>query len=279
MVFIDAHNHIQDPRVARSLEDIFATYESHGVVFSALNATHPDDWATVASLAKRYSFLVPNFGVHPWFIKDLPSNWKDTLRSLVTDIPSGIGEVGIDGWHKEFDTKKQEEIFLAQLAMAAELNLPISIHGLRRWSRLLELLQNNPLPTCGFLLHSYGGPEEMIPSFAKLGGYFSCPGFFLSPDREMKLRVFSAVPEGRLLLETDSPDQNLPEALDLYRLASAVDGKRINHPGNIVAIYEGVAQLRGISVESLSTMVEANFRRLFSPVLSKKSPTSQAALT
>jgi len=273
MVFIDSHNHIQDPRLERSLGDILATCDSLGVTLSALNGTHPDDWASISGLAKRHNCLVPNFGVHPWFINDLPSNWKETLHSFLSDVPSGIGEVGIDGWRKEFDATQQEGIFLEQLAIAAERNLPVSIHGLRRWGRLLELLQNNPVPTCGFLLHSYGGPAEMIPSFTKLGGYFSCPGFFLSPGREMKLRVFTSVPEDRLLIETDSPDQNLPENLDRYRIASAVDGKRINHPANIVAVYEGVARLRGITIDSLSTIAEANFRRLFAPVLSKRSQT------
>jgi len=250
---------------------------SAGVTFSAVNGTHPTDWTEVAVLVERHSFLVANFGVHPWFIENLPPDWEETLLSFLTTIPSGIGEIGIDGWRKEFDPADQERIFLSQLAIAAERNLPVSIHGLRRWGRLLELLQSNPLPDCGFLLHSYGGPEEMIPAFTKLGGYFSCPGFFLSPGREMKLRVFKAVPEDRLLIETDAPDQNLPESLDRYRLASSTDAKRVNHPANIVAIYEGVAQLRGMSVDALCARADSNFRNLFSPVLTKRvqaSPTS-----
>ncbi len=274
MSFIDSHNHIQDDRFGDSREEILAICVSSGVTFSAVNGTHPDDWPHVASLAKRHSFLVPSFGVHPWFINNLPTNWEETLRSYINETPSGIGEIGIDGWRKDFDPVEQERIFLSQLAIAAEKNLPVSIHGLRRWGRLLELLRNNPLPGCGFLLHSYGGPEEMIPSFAKLGGYFSCPGFFLSPGREMKLRVFKEVPEERLLLETDAPDQNLPENLDRYRLLTSNDTKRVNHPANIIAVYEGVAQLRGISIESLSNLAEANFRRLFAPVLNERAKTS-----
>jgi TatD DNase family protein len=277
MGFVDSHNHIQDPRLVASRGEIFSICVSHGVTLSALNGTHPNDWADVATLANQHSFLVPNFGVHPWFIDNLPANWEETLRSFITTIPSGIGEIGIDGWRKEFDPVDQERIFLTQLSIAAETNLPVSIHGLRRWGRLLELLQNSPLPDCGFLLHSYGGPKELIPSFAKLGGYFSCPGFFLSPGRQMKLRVFKAVPEERLLIETDAPDQNLPEDLDRYRLVSSQDTKRVNHPANIVAVYQGVAQLRGISIEALSTLAESNFRRLFDPVLSKRAQVSPLA--
>jgi TatD DNase family protein len=107
----------------------------------------------------------------------------------------------------------------------------------------------------------------MIPEFSKLGGYFSCPGFFLRPGREMKLAVFCHVPRDRLLIETDAPDQNLPEELDAYRLASTVDGARINHPANITAVYSGVAKLLKCDIEALSADIERNFCRLFAPVL------------
>jgi TatD DNase family protein len=185
-----------------------------------------------------------------------------------------VGEIGIDGWKKEFDSATQEDIFTRQLALAAELERPVSIHGLRKWGRLLELIKKNPRPRCGFLLHSYGGPKEMIAEFAKLGAYFSCPGFFLSPGREMKLAVFRDVPSDRLLLETDAPDQKLPEHLDSYKLVSAVDGTRINHPATIAQVYEGVAALRGVTLDYLAQSVERNFYALFGNILKVESPTA-----
>ena len=53
----------------------------------------------------------------------------------------------------------------------------LSIHCLKAWGMLLEILQNEPRPHCGFMLHSFGGPGELIPRLAELGGYFSFPGF------------------------------------------------------------------------------------------------------
>jgi len=270
MGFIDSHNHLQDTRFAESREAILLASIACGITFSALNGTHPDDWERVAALAKLHPFLIPNFGVHPWFISELPTDWEAALRAWLSAVPSGVGEIGIDGWRKEFDPIEQERIFVKQLAIAAERNVPASIHGLRRWGRLLELLRANPRPECGFLLHSYGGPAEMIDSFAELGGYFSCPGFFLSPGREMKLEVFRHVPEERLLLETDAPDQKLPECLDQYKLLSPHDRQRLNHPATIVAVYEGVGHLRGMPTEHLVEVAERNFRRLFAPVLARR---------
>jgi TatD DNase family protein len=270
MGFVDAHNHIQDERFAPDRDALCTSCQQIGVVLSAVNGATPADWPIVAELAKRYPWIVPNFGVHPWYIDDLPSNWKEMLCSFLDQIPSGIGEVGIDGWRKEFNRELQEEIFIEQLAIAAERNLPISIHGLRRWGRLLEILRSSARPDCGFMLHSYGGPAEMIPSFAELGGYFSFPGFFLKPGREMKLSVFNKVPPDRLLIETDAPDQNLPEELDRYHLSTAADALRLNHPANIVAVYQGLASFLERPIGSLCSEVEGNFRRLFSPVLNQR---------
>ena len=269
MRYIDAHNHLQDDRFGHEYQRLATACEDSGVVLSAVNGACPEDWPLVATLAKTYPWVVPNFGVHPWYINNLPSDWETTLRHFLDQVPSGIGETGIDGWRKEFDPKLQEEIFLRQLAIAAHRNLPISIHGLRRWGRLLELLQKSERPACGFLLHSYGGPAEMIPAFAKIGGYFSCPGFFMRPGREMKLAVFRYVPRDRLLIETDAPDQNLPEELDTYRLSSATDSTRINHPANIASIYRELATFLDCSLESLCLDVEKNFLRLFDTVIRK----------
>jgi len=267
MRFIDAHNHLQDERFGPKRLQVAEESRTAGVVWSAVNGACPDDWPTVAALAEQFPWVLPNFGVHPWYIKDLPTDWESTLLHFLEKIPSGIGETGIDGWRKEFDSAEQERIFVRQLAIAAERNLPISIHGLRRWGRLLEILNNSARPDCGFVLHSYGGPVEMLPAFAKLGGYFSCPGFFLKPGREMKLSVFRSVPPERLLIETDAPDQNLPENLDRYQLSSKTDGARINHPGNISAVYGGLAEFVGLPLEELCVNVEANFCRLFKPVI------------
>jgi TatD DNase family protein len=267
MRLFDAHNHIQDQRFGVPVEALLHDSQRVGVIANVVNGTSPSDWDRVLQLAAQHSIVVPSLGVHPWYIQDLPHDWFERLSGLIQTTQAGVGEVGIDGWRKEFDPAAQEDIFIRQLVLAAEYDRPISIHGLRRWGRLLELLKKYPRPRCGFLLHSYGGPREMIADFTKLGGYFSCPGFFLSPGREMKLNVFRDVPSERLLLETDAPDQKLPEHLDDYNLASSVDGTRINHPATILRVYEGMAALRGTTLKQLAECVERNFHSLFGNIL------------
>jgi TatD DNase family protein len=213
-------------------------------------------------LARENKIVLPSFGYHPWYLSERTPDWKRNLEKFLDQIPSAIGEIGLDRWKPDLPYEPQEEIFLAQLKIAAERNLPVSIHCLQTWGRLLELLQNNPRPSCGFVLHSFGGPAEMIPAFAKLGAYFSFPGYFLH-ERKLKQReAFKSVPPEKLLIETDAPDQNLPIEKTLFPLADG-NGKPLNHPANLSAVYSGLAEFLSEKTESLAVQVEENFQRIF----------------
>jgi TatD DNase family protein len=168
----------------------------------------------------------------------------------------------LDRWKPDLSYGGQEEVFLAQLRLAAERNLPVSIHCLQAWGRLLELLQKNPRPARGLVLHSFGGPAEMIPALTKLGTYFSFPGYFLHERKVRQRETFRQVPRDRLLLETDAPDQPLPSGQVLFPLAAA-DGKPLNHPANLPAVYQGLAEFLHEPVASLAARVAENFLRVF----------------
>ena len=150
-----------------------------------------------------------------------------------------------------------------QLRLAAERNLPVSIHCLQAWGRLLEILRAEPRPRCGFLLHSYGGPQEMIAPLAELGAYFSFPGYFAHERKTRQRETFKSVPPDRLLIETDAPDQLLPPEHNRYPLADAASGKPLNHPANLGAVYDFMAGLLDEPLERLAPRVEQNFLRLF----------------
>ena len=105
----------------------------------------------------------------------------------------------------------------------------------------------------------------MIPAFAKLGAYFSFPGYFLHERKLRQRETFKQVPANRLLVETDAPDQLLPAEKILHPLAGA-DGKPLNHPANLVAVYSGLAEFLGEKVESLAARVEENFLCVFDQI-------------
>jgi len=262
MKFYDAHNHLQDDRFAGRQSELLATCEKSGVARMVVNGACESDWPSVFALARENRIVLPSFGCHPWHLQERTPDWLKNLENFLDAIPSAVGEIGLDRWKPDLPYENQEEIFLAQLRVAAGRNLPVSIHCLQAWGRLHELLRDHPRPARGFVLHSFGGPAKMIPAFAKLGACFSFPGYFLHARKLRQRETFKKVPPDRLLVETDAPDQILPEEKNRHLLAGA-DGRPLNHPANLVAVYEGLAEFLGEKMETLAARVEENFQRVF----------------
>ena len=262
-MLFDAHNHLQDERLDGCRAAIMGGLPEMGLAEAVVNGSGEDDWADVAKLARDYEWVRPAFGLHPWYVKERTSEWKTRLVEWLDKFPRAVvGEIGLDRWIENPDTEAQVECFRWQLELAAERSRPATVHCLRAWGLLDEVLRASRLPGAGFLLHSYGGPAEMIPGFVKLGAYFSLSPYFGHERKAAQLAVFAQVPLERLLAESDAPDMWPPAHLNRHPL-SAADGGTINHPANLRVSYELLAKVRGMEVEALSGQIAENYRRLF----------------
>lgn len=267
MNLYDAHNHLQDERFQGRQAELLHAAAGVGVAAMVVNGSSEADWGDVARLGEIYPEVIPSFGVHPWYVHERTPQWLQTLEDLLDEYPrAAVGEIGLDRWKTDLPYDDQEEVFLAQWNLARARNRPASIHCLKCWGRLLELLQHHPAPACGFMLHSFGGPKEMINRFASLGAYFSFPGYYLHARKEGQREAFRGVPLERLLVETDAPDQNLPDELNEFPLVDQQRAK-INHPANLRAVCEGLARIRGVRAVELSATIAENFARLFGPAI------------
>ncbi len=260
MKLIDAHNHLHDARLAPHLPEILWTVDLECAV---VNGTREDDWPGVAALAAQHSWVLPSFGLHPWYVAGRSSRWFDKLLEELDAHPrAGVGEIGLDCWIEGHDLADQTAVFTAQLALAAQRNLPVTVHCIQAWGALWEIVRTHPLPARGFLIHAYGGSLEMVRSFARRGAYFSFSPYFLHERKAAQRAVFAAIPDDRLLVETDAPDLRPPDERNAHPLMDAT-GAPINHPANIATAYTGLAEIRGLEVEALTALVAANFARLF----------------
>ncbi len=253
----DAHCHLQDSRLSLRLPRLMEELSKTGVQKIVVNGTSEGDWDAVLQLGKN-SFVLPSLGLHPWYVAGCSTNWLQKLSTALESSLCAVGEIGLDRWMANADSKRQEEVFREQLALAARLDRPVSIHCLKAWGRLFEILSSEKLPSRGFLLHSYGGPAEMVDDFARLGAYFSFSGYFAQPRKVKQRETFQRMPADRLLMETDAPDMGLPEELQQFKLE---DG--LNHPANLRPVYEYAAEFLGVPLGKLAVQVEKNFQCLF----------------
>ena len=263
MRLFDAHNHLQSERLAGELDELASQIEASCISAMVVNGTCRADWNRVKEMALRWSWIVPAVGFHPWYLDSLPTDWRNQLEDFLNTFPSTIGEIGIDHWKSNIDEALQEEVFRGQLRIAKARSLPVSIHGLKAWGRLLEILRDVGHLPGGFLLHSYSGPRELIKPFVERGAYFSCSGAFLGPKREKALSLFAQIPLDRILVETDAPDQLSPEGLDRWKMHNLISGERLTHPLSLELTYEEISRIRGVTLETFSRHIEENFLRLF----------------
>jgi TatD DNase family protein len=278
MQFFDAHNHLQDARLAPHLDGLAAQLPALGLRRAVVNGTCEDDWPVVSRLSLRLPWVVPSFGLHPWDAGNRSARWLGRLRAALDAHPAAhVGEIGLDRWMldrarpddprlaglRRAPPGEQNEVLAAQLALAAERNRAATIHCLDAWGALVDLLGKTPLPSRGFLLHAYGGPVEMVPRLVRLGAYFSFNTAFVHDPKKRHAAAFAAIPADRLLAETDAPAMPPPPAARAHRLPPSPTGETLNHPANIIAAYTALAAIRGLPVGQLAAQLAANFEKLF----------------
>jgi TatD DNase family protein len=272
MEICDAHNHLHDARLLPHRAQILAELSRLNVTRAVVNGTRENDWDAVAALAAAESFVLPSFGLHPWRVAQRTPDWLNALRRQLAAHPeAGIGEIGLDRWVKGHDLELQKEMFLAQMEIAAAENRPATIHCLQAWGALWDLIEHRPVPACGFLLHAYGGPSEMVKGFVERGARFSFNPYFLHERKADQREVFRQIPLDRLLIETDAPDMLPPDDLNRFVLSDET-GAPINHPANIALAYDSLAQIRAMPVGELAEQVGENFSRLFGNTRVKSPP-------
>ena len=261
MKLFDCHNHIQDDRTFPMLEKVMAKTRLAGVEKMAVKGCCESDWPKVIEIANRHENVYLAFGLHPWFIAGRSSQCFQTLEHLLTTYPqASVGEIGIDHAIENRDDAEQEEIFLIQLEIARRFDRPVTIHCRRAWGRLLELLdQFGELPR-GMLIHCFGGSAEVATELVRRGAYVSFSGSITRPNAKQAGPAIRAVPDDRILIETDAPDL-LPYNVDVSCL---IENERpLNEPANLRFVLAKAAELRGVPEESLAGITFRNAQRFF----------------
>jgi TatD DNase family protein len=194
-------------------------------------------------------------GLHP---QELPSLSDDDVAAALLALDErlarepdivAIGETGLDARKGIGDADdafaRQRRVFEHHLAVARRTGLPLVLHGVRRDGPMLQLLDDDiaahgPLP--GTVWHGYSGSRDTA-RLAVARGVHIAIGFMALDERARRLReAIPAIPDDRLLLETDAP----PLA-----------------PARLVEVAAAVASLRGQSVQHVQRVTADNAARLF----------------
>ncbi|AZI89417.1 3'-5' ssDNA/RNA exonuclease TatD [Kosakonia sp. CCTCC M2018092] len=242
----------------RDRDDIVSRAQAAGVTGMLITGTNLHESQQAQQLTQRYARCWSTAGVHPHD----SSSWTDeTARAIraLAAMPGvvAIGECGLD-FNRNFSTpQEQERAFSAQLALAAELNLPVFLHCRDAHQRFLTLLDPwlDKLP--GAVLHCFTGSAHEAQECIARGLWLGITGWVCDERRGLELReVVPMIPADRLMIETDAP-WLLPRDL------KPKPASRRNEPALLAHILTTVAELRGETPQALSTATDENVKRLF----------------
>ncbi len=215
--------------------------------------TGRDDHPRVVDMASRLTpWVYGTLGFHPHDAKDFTAADEHYMREHLRDSRIvGVGEIGLDYYYSHSDHDIQREVFRKQMAIAADLKLPVEIHTRDAEADTVEILREYSGRVRG-LLHCFTGTQDLADQALALGYNISISGVVTFKNAEPLRAVVKSVPLNRLHLETDAPF-----------LAPVPHRGKKNEPALMVHTAQVVADLKGISLEELARATGENARALF----------------
>ena len=260
LFFIDAHCHINSDQLRADAETVVIRAANAGVKrMLTVGCDLPDSAEAVEQAALYGAYGVyATVGVHPHEAATVADGLPDELLKLADHRSVvAIGETGLDYYYNHSPRDVQRNVFQMHIDWALKVNKPLVVHvrnaegdslAMDDALVLLEGLAQKPI----LMFHCYAGGLHYMDAMKGLDAYISIAGPVTWPKGDELRAVASAVPEERLLCETDSP-----------WLSPQPKRGKINEPAHVRFVYETIAEERGLALDVFTRIVDANAARLF----------------
>jgi TatD DNase family protein len=251
MALIDTHTHINYLEKITPEESV-QNAASNGVEILLVPSASPEDIDNVPELVKKFDNVYGMLGVHP----EDAEKWTDDILDKIREYSKSekivaIGEIGLDYYWDKEHKDIQKDIFIKQVKIANELNLPISVHDRDAHKDTFDILKEHN-KTSKVVLHCFSGSVEFARECLKEGWYIAIGGVVTFKSAYKMQEVAKAVPLDRLLLETDAP----------YLTPVPFRGKE-NQPAYVKYVAMEIAKLREIPYEEVAEATTKNAKFVF----------------
>ena len=249
-MYIDTHAHLYYDDLKNQLGDVVKRAEAAGVTQIICVGTDLQSSKTSISIAEKYNAVFATVGVHPHDAKDRPDDYLRQLRDLASHSKVvAMGEMGLD-YFRDFSPRNvQKEVFLSQLALAREMDLPAVIHNRDADEDILKILEEVRYERS--VLHCFSGDTEMAGRAVSLGCFLSFTGNVTFGKNHTEA-VLSAIPMDRIMLETDCPF-----------MAPIPNRGKLNEPANILHIAQKIADIKRIDVSEVAESTTSTAQYFF----------------
>ena len=251
-MLFDTHAHMDDRRFDDDRHELLASLPEKGVTLVMNPGCSLASSRDAVALAEKYHHVYAAVGSHPDAADEVDESVIQEYRKLCKLNPKikAIGEIGLDYYYDDVPRDVQLRAFRAQMALAAELNLPVIVHERDAHADGLAIVDE--FPTVTGVFHCYSGSVEMAKELIKRGWYIGFTGVLTFKNAKKAVEVAAAIPHDRLVLETDCP----------YMSPEPFRGKR-NDPGKLYRMAEKLAEIWGVSDEEAAQITFENGKRLY----------------
>jgi TatD DNase family protein len=179
-MIIDTHIHLDDKRYEDDLDEVINKAKEVGVERFIIPGADAKTLQRAVEIAEHYEHVYFAVGIHPY---DIDSFNEDNFTKYIKHEKCvAVGECGLDYFRldgsdeeKEFEKKKQAEVFIAQIKLAKKYKKPLIIHIRDASSDSKKILLNTKADEVGGVLHCYNADDELL-SLADNGFYFGIGG-------------------------------------------------------------------------------------------------------
>ena len=252
-MIIDTHCHLDDTRYDDDINSVIKNALDNKVDKIIIPGADINDLPKAAKIANSYENIYFAAGVHPYEIDGYD---ESVIRKFAKDPKCvAIGECGLDYFRLPDDNvdeykSKQKDIFISQIKLAIELNLPLIIHIRDANEDSLKILKEYEDKLVGGVLHCFNASPILLELSSKF--YYGIGGVLTFKNAKKLVEILPKIPLNRLLIETDAP----------YLTPEPHRGKR-NEPAFTTFVADKMSDILGMSRDEIEGLTTQNAIRLF----------------
>ena len=256
---IDIGVNLTNSRFEKDIEDVLSRADNAGIQHMLITGTDVDESKKALALCQQYPAIMScTAGVHPHDADNVSANFISNLKALA-HLPEvkAIGECGLD-YNRNFSTPtNQKRIFIEQIKLAEELQLPLFLHQRDAFNEWFDILSPYFDRIPAMVSHCFTGNAQQLKHCLNAGMFIGITGWICDERRGQELRdIVSDIPLNRLMVETDAPYLT-PRTIKPKPKSSR------NEPSYLPYVIKEIASITGYTEKEISTHTAENANHVF----------------